>query len=83
MNPDALPALQNDVLRYVRNFVTGDVAADLAQDVFVYLLEHASDFEPDLGLQSYVYSVASNHAFNHLRKAKAEAKRLKRYARVA
>lgn len=53
--------------RFVRNI---DVAEDLAQDVFVYILINKKDYDFKYSLKTYLYTIGKCRAFNYLKKEK-------------
>lgn len=60
--------LREDLLRYVRSLVHREaVVHDLVQDVFIALWEARETLDPSLPLKAYVYRMARNAAYRHLR----------------
>ncbi len=55
------------IFGFVKKF---DVAEDLAQDVFVYLLVNKENYNFDYNLKTYLYMIAKCRAFNYLNKMK-------------
>ncbi len=53
--------------RFVRNI---DVAEDLAQDVFVYILINRKDYDFKYSLKTYLYTIGKCRALNYLKKEK-------------
>lgn len=56
----------NFILRTVR---TREVAEDLAQDVFVKVVQNASEFKHEARFSTWAYTIARNVCIDHLRKA--------------
>lgn len=55
------------IMKYVRNL---DVAEDLAQDTFLYVLINRKEYDFKYTLKTYLYTIAKCRAINHLKKAK-------------
>lgn len=56
------------IIRYVGDL---DVAEDLAQDTFVYILMHRNEYNPKItSLKSYLFLIAKCRAINYFRKKK-------------
>lgn len=55
------------IQRYVKSF---DKAEDLAQDVFVYLLIHKTNYDFKYALKTYLYTIARSKALNELKREK-------------
>ena len=58
-------AIYNFVLRQVR---TRSAAEDLTQDVFVRVVQNASDFKHEARFTTWAYAIARNLCIDHLRK---------------
>jgi RNA polymerase sigma-70 factor, ECF subfamily len=56
----------NFILRSVRS---REVAEDLAQDVFVKVVQNAADFKHEARFSTWAYTIARNVCIDHLRKA--------------
>lgn len=56
----------NFILRTVR---AREVAEDLAQDVFVKVVQNAADFKHEARFSTWAYTIARNVCIDHLRKA--------------
>lgn len=67
------------VQSYLRH-VTGDgaLAEDLAQDVFLTVYRHGADPEPIRHFRVWLFRVARNAAFDHLRNRKTNARAMER-----
>jgi RNA polymerase sigma-70 factor (ECF subfamily) len=57
--------LYNFILRQVRQ---PSVAEDLVQDVFVRIVQRASDYQHEAKFSTWVYAIARNLSIDHLRK---------------
>ena len=55
------------IYRYVKNI---DIAEDLAQDVFVYLLIHKEKYDFNYALKTYLFTIAKSKALNYLKREK-------------
>lgn len=65
-----------ELVRYVRAIVRdGMVAHDLVQDVFVSLWELRATLAPDCALLAYLYRMARNRAYRHLRDERLHAEK--------
>ena len=69
--------LRDDLLRYVVSVVRdGATAHDLVQDVFVSLWQGRERLDPTLSLRAYLFRMARNRAYRHLRDERIHARRL-------
>src|SRR5882672_10453836 len=57
--------IYNFILRLVRS---GSAAEDLVQDVFVRVVQSASDFKHESRFSTWAYAIARNICIDHLRK---------------
>ena len=55
------------VQRYVKSV---DIAEDLAQDVFVYILINKKNYKFEYSLKTYLYTIAKSKALNYLKREK-------------
>ena len=55
------------ITTYVRNI---DIAEDIAQDVFVYILIHKKNYNFQYSLKTYLYMIAKSKALNFLKHEK-------------
>lgn len=55
------------IQRYVKNY---DVAEDLMQDVFVYVLINRKEYDFKYSLKTYLYTIAKSRAINYLKRQK-------------
>ena len=53
------------IQRYVKNV---DIAEDLAQDVFVYILIHKKNYKFEYSLKTYLYTIAKSKALNYIKR---------------
>lgn len=55
------------ILRYVKNI---EVAEDLAQDTFVYILVNKKEYDFKYSLKTYLFTIAKCRAINHIKRQK-------------
>ncbi len=55
------------ITTYVKNI---DIAEDIAQDVFVYILIHQKNYDFKYSLKTYLYTIAKSKALNFLKREK-------------
>ncbi len=55
------------ITTYVKNI---DIAEDIAQDVFVYILIHQKNYNFQYSLKTYLYVIAKSKALNFLKREK-------------
>ena len=55
------------ITTYVKNI---DIAEDIAQDVFVYILIHKTNYDFHYSLKTYLYTIAKSKAINFLKREK-------------
>jgi len=55
------------IQRYVKSV---DIAEDLAQDVFVYILVNKKKYKFEYSLKTYLYTIAKSKALNYLKREK-------------
>lgn len=53
------------IMRYVKRL---DIAEEIAQDVFVYLLEHPEKYNFQYSLKTYLYLIGKSRAINYCKK---------------
>lgn len=53
------------IQRYVKSI---DIAEDLAQDVFVYILIHKKNYKFEYSLKTYLYTIAKSKALNYIKR---------------
>ncbi len=55
------------ITKYVKNI---DIAEDLSQDVFVYILMNKNKYNPQYSLKTYLYTIAKSRAINYIKREK-------------
>lgn len=55
------------IQKYVRSV---DIAEDIAQDVFVYILIHRENYDFNYSLKTYLYTIAKTKSLNYLKREK-------------
>lgn len=55
------------IQKYVKSI---DIAEDLAQDVFVYILIHKKNYKFEYSLKTYLYTIAKSKALNYIKREK-------------
>ena len=55
------------IQRYVKSI---DIAEDLAQDVFVYILVNKKNYKFEYSLKTYLYTIAKSKALNYIKREK-------------
>lgn len=55
------------IYRYAKSI---DIAEDIAQDVFVYLLIHKENYDFNFSLKTYLFTIAKTKALNYLKREK-------------
>ena len=55
------------IQKYVKNI---DIAEDIAQDVFVYILIHKKNYKFEYSLKTYLYTIAKSKALNYIKREK-------------
>jgi DNA-directed RNA polymerase specialized sigma24 family protein len=69
---DLLARYGNRIRRHLARIVRADAAAqDLAQEVFLRVWTHAGQWNGSGSFQAWLYRIATNLAFNHLRSVRA------------
>lgn len=59
------------LIYFIQSFVKNiDVAEDLAQDVFVYILINKKDYDFKYSLKTYLFTIGKCRAFNYIKKEK-------------
>lgn len=62
-------ALISFIFRYTKNI---DVAEDISQDTFVYMLVNKKEYDFKYSLKTYIYTIAKSRAINYLNRHKRE-----------
>lgn len=55
------------IYRYVKSI---DIAEDIAQDVYVYLLIHKENYDFNYSLKTYLFTIAKTKSLNYLKREK-------------
>ena len=55
------------IYRYVKNI---DIAEDIAQDVYVYILIHKEKYDFNYSLKTYLFTIAKSKTLNYLKREK-------------
>lgn len=62
---------RKNVICFINNFVKNiDIAEDLAQDVFVYILINRKEYDFKYSMKTYLYTIARSRALNCMKKEK-------------
>lgn len=62
---------KDKLIYFIQKYVkTLEVAEDLAQDVFVYLLIHKTNYNFKYSLKAYLYTIAKSKALNYIKREK-------------
>lgn len=59
------------IFRYVKNI---DVAEDISQDTFVYILFNKKEYDFKYSLKTYIYTIAKSRTINYLKRHKREVR---------
>lgn len=71
--------LINFIIRYVKNF---EVAEDLSQDTFVYVLINRKEYDFRYSLKTYLFLIAKCRAINYIKRQKKIVKFDERYIKA-
>lgn len=59
------------VICFINNYVKNvDIAEDLSQDVFVYILINKKEYDFKYSMKTYLYTIARSRALNYLKREK-------------
>ena len=62
---------RNTLISFITTFIRkNDLAEDLAQDVFVYILMNKKEYDFKFSMKTYLYAIAKSRAINYLNKNK-------------
>lgn len=62
---------KNQLIYFIQKYVKSiDIAEDLAQDVFVYILIHKKNYKFEYSLKTYLYTIAKSKALNYIKREK-------------
>lgn len=62
---------KNNLIYFLQKYVKSiEIAEDLAQDVFVYILIHKVKYDFNFTLKTYLYTIAKSKAINYLKREK-------------
>lgn len=62
---------KNKLIYFIQKYVKCiDIAEDLAQDVFVYILIHKVNYDFQYSLKTYLYTIAKSKSLNYLKREK-------------
>ncbi len=57
------------IIYFIYKFVKSmDVAEDIAQDVFVYILMNKEKYDPKYSLKAYLYTIAKSKSLNYIKR---------------
>lgn len=62
---------KNQLIYFLQSYVKNiDTAEDLAQDVFVYILIHRTNYDFKYSMKTYLYTIGKSKALNYLKREK-------------
>ena len=62
---------RNSLICFIQGYVKNiDIAEDLAQDVFVYILINKKEYDFKYRMKTYLYTIARSRALNYLKREK-------------
>ena len=62
---------KDSIIYFIQRYVKSvDIAEDLAQDVFVYLLVNKRNYKFEYSLKTYLYTIAKSKALNYIKREK-------------
>ena len=62
---------KNQLIYFIQKYVKSiDIAEDLAQDVFVYILINKKNYKFEYSLKTYLYTIAKSKALNYIEREK-------------
>lgn len=68
---DLMDKYRKHIICFINNFVKNiDIAEDLAQDVFVYVLINRKEYDFKYSMKTYLYTIAKSRAINYIKREK-------------
>lgn len=62
---------KNPIIYFIQKYVKSvDIAEDLTQDVFVYILINKKNYKFEYSLKTYLYTIAKSKALNYIKREK-------------
>ena len=62
---------KDNIIYFIQRYVKSiDIAEDLAQDVFVYMLINKKSYKFEYSLKTYLYTIAKSKALNYIKREK-------------
>ena len=62
---------KDNIIYFIQSYVKSiDIAEDLAQDVFVYMLINKRSYKFEYSLKTYLYTIAKSKSINYLKREK-------------
>ena len=62
---------KNSIIYFIQRYTKSiDIAEDLAQDVFLYVLIHKKNYRFEYSLKTYLYTIAKSKALNYIKREK-------------
>ncbi len=62
---------KNQIIYFIQRYVKSiDIAEDIAQDVFVYILVHKKNYKFEYSLKTYLYTIAKSKSLNYIKREK-------------
>lgn len=62
---------KDSIIYFIQGYTKNiDIAEDLAQDVFLYILIHKKHYKFEYSLKTYLYTIAKSKALNYIKKEK-------------
>ena len=60
---------KNQIIYFIQKYVKSiDIAEDISQDVFVYILINKNSYKFEYSLKTYLYTIAKSKALNYIKK---------------
>lgn len=62
---------KNSIIYFIQRYTKSiDIAEDIAQDVFLYVLIHKKNYRFEYSLKTYLYTIAKSKALNYIKREK-------------